>query len=164
MLTVDNPRMQAFIREKTSIPYFSNLVWYMGNHVLELDSCVRHDIEWVYLLISTNLGIMLYCFPGLFFSFYPHFFLIHGGLGGGGVLRLGFWFRYLRLGFHVWVIGTRRNFSIAYGTKEWLLLDGTNNDDVHSSNLFYGLVSCCMNWCITIRLYMYIYVYSAHMV
>ena len=45
MLTVDNPRMQAFIREKTSIPYFSNLVWYMGNHVLELDSCVRHDIE-----------------------------------------------------------------------------------------------------------------------
>lgn len=44
-LTVDNPRMQAFIREKTSAPYFSNLVWYMGNHVLELDSCVRHDIE-----------------------------------------------------------------------------------------------------------------------
>lgn len=45
IFSVDNPRMQAFIREKTAVPYFSNLVWYMGNHILELDSCVRNDVE-----------------------------------------------------------------------------------------------------------------------
>ncbi|KAF6024766.1 CLEC16A [Bugula neritina] len=42
---VENQRMQTFIREKTCAPYFSNLVWYMGNHVLELNSCVQHDIN-----------------------------------------------------------------------------------------------------------------------
>jgi protein CLEC16A len=26
-------------------PYFSNLVWFIGNHVLELDDCVRNDAE-----------------------------------------------------------------------------------------------------------------------
>lgn len=45
---VDNPRMQTFIREKTAVPYFSNLVWYMGKHILELESCVRNDVEYVF--------------------------------------------------------------------------------------------------------------------
>ncbi|XP_067938113.1 protein CLEC16A-like [Watersipora subatra] len=42
---VDAPKMQAFIRERTCVAYFSNLVWYMGNHVLEVDSCMRNDID-----------------------------------------------------------------------------------------------------------------------
>lgn len=32
---------------RTAAPYFSNLVWFIGKHILELDSCVRNDIEWV---------------------------------------------------------------------------------------------------------------------
>nr|XP_029718817.1 protein CLEC16A homolog isoform X2 [Aedes albopictus] len=42
---VQNPNMLQFIRDKTAAPYFSNLVWFIGKHILELDSCVRNDIE-----------------------------------------------------------------------------------------------------------------------
>ncbi|XP_064478520.1 protein CLEC16A-like isoform X2 [Ornithodoros turicata] len=37
---VDDKAMLKFIRDRTAAPYFSNLVWFIGNHVLELDSCV----------------------------------------------------------------------------------------------------------------------------
>ncbi|KAI5698510.1 hypothetical protein M8J75_007909 [Diaphorina citri] len=40
---VDDKSMLQFIRNKTAAPYFSNLVWFIGNHVLELDSCVRNE-------------------------------------------------------------------------------------------------------------------------
>ncbi|CAG0894163.1 unnamed protein product [Cyprideis torosa] len=40
----DKP-MLRFIRNKTAAPYFSNLVWFIGNHILELDSCVRNDTD-----------------------------------------------------------------------------------------------------------------------
>lgn len=30
---------------RTAAPYFSNLVWFIGKHILELDNCVRTDIE-----------------------------------------------------------------------------------------------------------------------
>ncbi|XP_067143421.1 protein CLEC16A isoform X2 [Centruroides vittatus] len=42
---VDDKAMLKFIRDKTAAPYFSNLVWFIGNHVLELDSCVRKDAD-----------------------------------------------------------------------------------------------------------------------
>lgn len=42
---VDDKAMLKFIRDKTAAPYFSNLVWFIGNHVLELDSCVRADMD-----------------------------------------------------------------------------------------------------------------------
>ena len=45
LLAVDDKSMLRYIRDKTAAPYFSNLVWFIGNHVLELDACVRHDIE-----------------------------------------------------------------------------------------------------------------------
>lgn len=42
---VQNPNMLQFIRDKTAAPYFSNLVWFIGKHILELDSCVRNDTD-----------------------------------------------------------------------------------------------------------------------
>lgn len=42
---VQNPNMLQFIRDKTAAPYFSNLVWFVGKHILELDACVRNDTE-----------------------------------------------------------------------------------------------------------------------
>ncbi|XP_022103305.1 protein CLEC16A-like isoform X2 [Acanthaster planci] len=42
---VNDNAMLTYIRNKTAVPYFSNLVWFIGNHVLELDSCVRNDID-----------------------------------------------------------------------------------------------------------------------
>lgn len=44
---VQDASMLKFIEDKTAAPYFSNLVWFIGNHVLELDACVRNDAEWV---------------------------------------------------------------------------------------------------------------------
>ncbi|KAM6914235.1 protein CLEC16A isoform 3-T3 [Lycodopsis pacificus] len=42
---VDNRHMLHYIRDKTAVPYFSNLVWFIGSHVLELDKCVQTDEE-----------------------------------------------------------------------------------------------------------------------
>lgn len=42
---VDNESMQQFIRDRTAAPYFSNLVWFIGKHILELDFCVRNDTD-----------------------------------------------------------------------------------------------------------------------
>ncbi|PSN39601.1 Protein CLEC16A [Blattella germanica] len=39
---VEDKSMLKFIRDKTAAPYFSNLVWFIGNHILELDACVQH--------------------------------------------------------------------------------------------------------------------------
>jgi protein CLEC16A len=48
---VDDKSMLRYIRDKTAAPYFSNLVWFIGSHVLELDACVREDIEYVIINI-----------------------------------------------------------------------------------------------------------------
>ncbi|XP_069762203.1 protein CLEC16A isoform X2 [Narcine bancroftii] len=42
---VDNHLMLHYIRDKTAVPYFSNLVWFIGSHVIELDNCVQTDEE-----------------------------------------------------------------------------------------------------------------------
>ncbi|KAJ8251102.1 hypothetical protein GJAV_G00217270 [Gymnothorax javanicus] len=42
---VDNQLMLHYIRDKTAVPYFSNLVWFIGSHVIELDKCVQTDEE-----------------------------------------------------------------------------------------------------------------------
>ncbi|KAK2575126.1 hypothetical protein KPH14_008845 [Odynerus spinipes] len=42
---VEDPSMLAFIRDRTAAPYFSNLVWFIGNHIIELDTCVRNDAD-----------------------------------------------------------------------------------------------------------------------
>ncbi|XP_076235534.1 C-type lectin domain containing ema isoform X1 [Calliopsis andreniformis] len=42
---VEDTSMLAFIRDRTAAPYFSNLVWFIGNHIIELDTCVRNDAD-----------------------------------------------------------------------------------------------------------------------
>ncbi|KAM8927684.1 protein CLEC16A [Pelodytes ibericus] len=42
---VNNPSMLHYIRDKTAVPYFSNLVWFIGIHIIELDNCVQTDEE-----------------------------------------------------------------------------------------------------------------------
>jgi len=56
---VEDKSMLKFIRDKTAAPYFSNLVWFIGNHVLELDACVRNDAEWVIVLFLCIFHVMV---------------------------------------------------------------------------------------------------------
>ena len=42
---VEDESMLRFVIDKTAVPYFANLVWFIGNHILEIDACVRHDAE-----------------------------------------------------------------------------------------------------------------------
>lgn len=42
---VDDKAMLRYIRDRTAAPYFSNLVWFIGNHILDLDCCVRNDAD-----------------------------------------------------------------------------------------------------------------------
>ncbi|XP_032664885.1 protein CLEC16A isoform X3 [Odontomachus brunneus] len=42
---VEDSSMLAFIRDRTAAPYFSNLVWFIGDHIIELDTCVRNDAD-----------------------------------------------------------------------------------------------------------------------
>ncbi|CAL1291276.1 unnamed protein product [Larinioides sclopetarius] len=42
---LDDKAMLKFIRDKTAAPYFSNLVWFIGEHVMELDKCVKSASE-----------------------------------------------------------------------------------------------------------------------
>lgn len=51
---VDDKAMLRYIRNRTAAPYFSNLVWFIGNHILDLDMCVRNDAEWVPLQCNTT--------------------------------------------------------------------------------------------------------------
>lgn len=38
---VEEESMLKFITDRTAVPYFSNLVWFIGNHVLEIDNCLH---------------------------------------------------------------------------------------------------------------------------
>jgi len=42
---VDDAAMLKFVTDKTAAPYFSNLVWFIGNHILDVDACVRNDAD-----------------------------------------------------------------------------------------------------------------------
>ncbi|XP_044272607.1 protein CLEC16A homolog isoform X1 [Tribolium madens] len=42
---VEDASMLAFIRDRTAAPYFSNIVWFIGKHIQELDVCVRNDAD-----------------------------------------------------------------------------------------------------------------------
>ncbi|KAK3607429.1 hypothetical protein CHS0354_035123 [Potamilus streckersoni] len=42
---VEDKAMLRYIRDHTAAPYFSNLVWFIGNHILDLDTCVRNDAD-----------------------------------------------------------------------------------------------------------------------
>ena len=42
---VEEESMLKFVIDKTAVPYFSNLVWFIGNQILDIDACVRSDAE-----------------------------------------------------------------------------------------------------------------------
>ncbi|XP_050302255.1 protein CLEC16A homolog isoform X2 [Anthonomus grandis grandis] len=42
---VEDASMLAFIRDRTAAPYFSNIVWFIGKHIQELDACVRNEAD-----------------------------------------------------------------------------------------------------------------------
>lgn len=42
---VEDVSMLAFIRDRTAAPYFSNIVYFIGKHIQELDACVRNDAD-----------------------------------------------------------------------------------------------------------------------
>ncbi|CAD5116914.1 DgyrCDS5755 [Dimorphilus gyrociliatus] len=44
-IRVRDVSMLKYIRERTASPYFSNLVWYMGSHALDIDIAVREDTD-----------------------------------------------------------------------------------------------------------------------
>ncbi|XP_040297120.1 protein CLEC16A [Bufo bufo] len=44
-VSFNNQPMLHYIRDKTAVPYFSNLVWFIGIHLIELDKCVQTDEE-----------------------------------------------------------------------------------------------------------------------
>lgn len=42
---VDYPPMLEYIRNKTAAPYFSNLTWFIGSHIIELDECLLSQAQ-----------------------------------------------------------------------------------------------------------------------
>ena len=38
--------MLEYIHNKTAVPYFSNLVWFIGNHIIELDECLISQAQY----------------------------------------------------------------------------------------------------------------------
>lgn len=42
---VNDSNSLEFIRNKTAAPYFSNLVWFIGNHVLQLEECLEQRAD-----------------------------------------------------------------------------------------------------------------------
>ena len=43
--SVGSPTMLEYICNKTAAPYFSNLVWFIGNHIIELDECLLSQAQ-----------------------------------------------------------------------------------------------------------------------
>ncbi|KAL1494178.1 hypothetical protein ABEB36_009819 [Hypothenemus hampei] len=42
---VEDANMLAFIRDRTAAPYFSNIAWFIGKHIQELDMCVQKEAD-----------------------------------------------------------------------------------------------------------------------
>ena len=51
---VEERSMLKFVGDHTAVPYFSNLVWFIGNHVLEIDNCLRKPIKDQQMLIKLD--------------------------------------------------------------------------------------------------------------
>ncbi len=58
MLAVDDKNMLEYIRNKTAAPYFSNLIWFIGNHIIELDECLISQAQSVTILTCTSRSDM----------------------------------------------------------------------------------------------------------
>ena len=42
---IEDDSMLSFVIDKTAVPYFSNLVWFIGNHILDIDACIKGDAK-----------------------------------------------------------------------------------------------------------------------
>lgn len=42
---VNDHQMLEYVCNKTAAPFFSNLVWFIGNHVIELDECLLSQAQ-----------------------------------------------------------------------------------------------------------------------
>ncbi|CAG2111581.1 unnamed protein product [Medioppia subpectinata] len=52
---VEEKSMLKFIRDCTAAPYFSNLVWFIGNHVIDIDNClVKSKLDGFQVLIRLD--------------------------------------------------------------------------------------------------------------
>ena len=51
---VDESSMLKFVGDHTAVPFFSNLVWFIGNHVLEIDNCLKKPIKDQQMLIKLD--------------------------------------------------------------------------------------------------------------
>ena len=45
VVTVDDSQMLQYVCNKTAAPFFSNLVWFIGNHVIEMDECLLSQAQ-----------------------------------------------------------------------------------------------------------------------
>lgn len=65
--------MLEYICNKTAAPYFSNLVWFIGNHIIELDECLLSQAQSVTHLAghSPTLFLVLFSFSSLILSTPP---------------------------------------------------------------------------------------------
>lgn len=68
--SVSDPAMLEYICNKTAAPYFSNLVWFIGNHIIELDECLLSQAQLVTHLAghSPTLFLVLFSFSSLILS------------------------------------------------------------------------------------------------
>ncbi|CAG2166733.1 unnamed protein product [Oppiella nova] len=52
---VEEKSMLKFIRDCTAAPYFSNLVWFIGNHVIDIDNClIKSKLDGLQVLIRLD--------------------------------------------------------------------------------------------------------------
>lgn len=59
--SVSDPAMLEYICNKTAAPYFSNLVWFIGNHIIELDECLLSQAQSVTHLAGLAQHYSLFC-------------------------------------------------------------------------------------------------------
>ena len=52
---VEEESMLQFVIDRTAVPYFSNLVWFIGQHILDIDACIRSDTDHQNLTKLKNL-------------------------------------------------------------------------------------------------------------
>jgi len=60
IIAVNDAAMLEYIRNKTAAPYFSNLVWFIGSHVIELDECIRRCSQAELVLLSNSIPLAVH--------------------------------------------------------------------------------------------------------
>jgi protein CLEC16A len=56
---VENEKMLSFILDRTAVPYFSNLVWFIGNKSVVLDDKILTTQRWVAFFLSFYVSLSI---------------------------------------------------------------------------------------------------------